>query len=105
MATHSVFLPGESQGWGSLVGCHLWGHTDSDTTEATWQQQQQQHPTRQNAQSMRHSINFCISCKQENTPYIEKGNPSIKMNLKLTQKLELAKDIKTVITEFHMLKI
>ena len=23
------------QGWGSLVGCHLWGHTDSDTTEAT----------------------------------------------------------------------
>ena len=29
------FLPGESQGWGSLVGCHLWGHTESDTTEAT----------------------------------------------------------------------
>ena len=21
-----VFLPGESQGWGSLVGCHIWGH-------------------------------------------------------------------------------
>ena len=34
-----VFLPGESQGWGSLVGCHLWGHTESDTTEATSQQQ------------------------------------------------------------------
>ena len=30
-----VFLPGESQGWGSLVGCHLWGRTESDTTEAT----------------------------------------------------------------------
>ena len=30
-----VFLPGEYQGWGSLVGCHLWGRTDSDTTEAT----------------------------------------------------------------------
>ena len=30
-----VFLPGESQGWGSLVGCLLWGHTESDTTEAT----------------------------------------------------------------------
>ena len=29
------FLPGESQGRGSLVGCHLWGHTKSDTTEAT----------------------------------------------------------------------
>ena len=28
-----VFLPGESQGQRSLVGCHLWGHTESDTTE------------------------------------------------------------------------
>ena len=24
-----VFLPGESQGWGSLVGCRLWGRTGS----------------------------------------------------------------------------
>ena len=30
-----VFLSGESQGWGSLVGCHLWGHTESDMTEVT----------------------------------------------------------------------
>ena len=30
-----VFWHGESQGWGSLVGCCLWGHTESDTTEAT----------------------------------------------------------------------
>ena len=30
-----VFLPGESQGWGSLVGCRLWGHTELDTTEVT----------------------------------------------------------------------
>ena len=30
-----VFLPGESQGWGSLVGCHLWGHTESDTADVT----------------------------------------------------------------------
>ena len=30
-----VFLPGESQGPGSLVGCRLWGRTESDTTEAT----------------------------------------------------------------------
>ena len=28
-----VFLPGESRGRGSLVGCHLWGRTESDTTE------------------------------------------------------------------------
>ena len=30
-----VFLPGESQERGSLMGCRLWGHTESDTTEAT----------------------------------------------------------------------
>uniref|UniRef100_A0AAA9TGQ9 CKLF like MARVEL transmembrane domain containing 6 n=1 Tax=Bos taurus TaxID=9913 RepID=A0AAA9TGQ9_BOVIN len=29
-----VLLPGESQGQGSLVGCCLWGRTESDTTEA-----------------------------------------------------------------------
>ena len=34
-----VFLPEESQGQGSLVGCCLWGRTESDTTEATWKQQ------------------------------------------------------------------
>ena len=28
-----VFLPGESQGWGSLVGCRLWGRTELDMTE------------------------------------------------------------------------
>ena len=30
-----VFLPGESQGWRSLVGCRLWGRKESDTTEVT----------------------------------------------------------------------
>ena len=35
-----VFLPGESQGRGSLVGWRVWGRTESDMTEATWQQQQ-----------------------------------------------------------------
>ena len=34
MAT-PVFLPGESQGRGSLVDCRLWGRTESDTTEVT----------------------------------------------------------------------
>ena len=28
-------VPGESQGWGSLVGCLLWGHTELDMTEVT----------------------------------------------------------------------
>ena len=30
-----MFLPGESQGQGSLVGCCLWGRTESDSTEVT----------------------------------------------------------------------
>ena len=45
MATHSrqEHLPGESQRRGSLVGGRLWGRTELDTTEATEQEQQQQH--------------------------------------------------------------
>ena len=35
MATHSSVLAWKSQGWRSLVGCRLWGRTESDTTEAT----------------------------------------------------------------------
>ena len=35
IATAPGFLPGESQGRRSLMGCHLWGRTESDTTEAT----------------------------------------------------------------------
>ena len=34
MATHSSVLAWR-MGWGSLVGCRLWGCTESDTTEAT----------------------------------------------------------------------
>ena len=30
-----VFLPGESQGWGSQVGCLIRGRTESDTTDVT----------------------------------------------------------------------
>ena len=35
MATTPVFLPGESQGRRSLVGCCLWGRTELDMTEVT----------------------------------------------------------------------
>ena len=35
MATHSSVLAWRTQGLGSLVGCHLWGRTESDTIEAT----------------------------------------------------------------------
>ena len=49
-----VFLPGESQGRGSLVGCRLWGHTELDTTEVTQQQQQLRATNRQSY------MNFCV---------------------------------------------
>ena len=42
MATHASVLAWRIPGTGSLVGCHLWGCTESDTTEVTEQQQQQQ---------------------------------------------------------------
>ena len=35
MATHSSILAWRLPGTGSLVGCRLWGRTESDTTEAT----------------------------------------------------------------------
>ena len=35
MATHSVFLPGESHGQRSLVGYSPWSHEESDMTEVT----------------------------------------------------------------------
>ena len=35
MATHSIFLPGESHGQRSLVDYSPRGHKESDTTEAT----------------------------------------------------------------------
>ena len=35
MATHSSVLAWRIPGMGGLVGCCLWGHTESDTTEVT----------------------------------------------------------------------
>ena len=39
--SHSSVLAWRIPGMGGLVGCCLWGHTESDTIEATQQQQQQ----------------------------------------------------------------
>ena len=41
MATHSSVLAWRIPAMGSLVGCHLWGRTELDTTGAMQQQQQQ----------------------------------------------------------------
>ena len=57
-----VFLPEESQGRRSLVGCRLWGRTESDTTEAT-QQQQQQHPSSYSvSMGSEKKATFWVSC-------------------------------------------
>ena len=37
-----VFLPGESQGRGSLVGCRLWGRAESDTTESDLEEEEEE---------------------------------------------------------------
>ena len=57
-----VFLPGESRGQRSLVGCRLWGCTESDTTEATYQQQA--------------SLSFTISQSLLKLMFIESVMPS-----------------------------
>ena len=41
MAAHSSVLAWRIPGTGSLVGCRLWGGSESDRTEATQQQQLQ----------------------------------------------------------------
>ena len=51
-----VFLPGESQGRGSLVGCRLRGRTESDTTEVT-----------------QHSIAWSAYCAQGIAPLLGYG--------------------------------
>ena len=62
-----VLLPGKSQGQGSLVGCRLWGRTESDTTEAT---QQQQH----RASSVRGGL--LVGSGEEVRPHVVKNEQS-----------------------------
>ena len=42
MATHSSVLAWRIPGTEEPFGCRLWGRTESDMTDVTWQQQQQQ---------------------------------------------------------------
>ena len=60
MATHSSVLAWRTPGTGSLVGCRLWGRTESDTTEVTWQQQQRH--SRQTEQRLESSLRFFQLC-------------------------------------------
>ena len=50
-----VLLPGESQERGRLVGCRLWGCTESDTTEVT-----QQQCTLSRARILYEQLCFCV---------------------------------------------
>ena len=54
-----VFLPGESQGRGSLVGCRPWGRTELDTTE--------------HAQNVKSAIGFGIRQTYILIPHLPKG--------------------------------
>ena len=60
MATHSSALAWRIPGTGSLVGCGLWGLTESDTTEATEQQQQ----------AMREFLNSCNNSPERSVPVL-----------------------------------
>ena len=64
MATHPVFLPGESQGRGSLVGYRLWGRTESDTTEVTQQQQSFCHLIMKFSEGIPKEMKVYEMCKQ-----------------------------------------
>ena len=69
-----MFLPGESQGRGSLVGCCLWDCTGSDTTEAT--QQQQHHECYVGISHIVASLGlfffFFLNCCFESTQFISR---------------------------------
>ena len=59
MATHPSVLAWRIPGAGSLVGCRLWGRTESGTTEATQQQQRQVCPSFPSKDQL--SFNFMVT--------------------------------------------
>ena len=64
-----VFLPGESQGRESLVGCRLWGRTESDT-QGTLRGLLQHHSSK--ASILQHSAFFIV---QLSHPYMMDSQP------------------------------
>ena len=57
-----VLLPGESQGWRSLVGCCLWGRTESDTTEQLNWTELNLSPRKEEKEILKHSVLITQSC-------------------------------------------
>ena len=68
MATHSSVFAWRIPGTGSLVGCRLWGRTESDTTEVMQQQQQQ------DVQTSSHRINKSQECKVQYGEFSQQYN-------------------------------
>ena len=71
-----VFLPGECQGWWSLMGCRLWGRTESDTTEAT-QQQQLPNQEEEDRQPNRKKNKSTENIKKEGFPWLSNDYDSV----------------------------
>ena len=74
-----VFLPGESQGRRSLVGCLLRGRTESDMTEATYTgDRDQDHPHGKEMQKSKMAVwgGFTNSCEKKRSEKPEEGNPA-----------------------------
>ena len=65
MATLCSVLAWRIPGTGGLVGCCLWGRTESDTTEVTWQQQQQ-YAGLPVESSLFFSVNYISDCRYMN---------------------------------------
>ena len=82
-----LFLPGESQGWGSLMGCCLWGHTELDRTEVTQQQQQQQHIIKGHLFYLKSTLNGNHMCKRPSYQHIDEF---------LTEQLGIAQPNRTI---------
>ena len=103
-----MFLPGESQGQGSLVGCHLLGHTKSNTTEVTQQQQQHAlnigapHYIRQTLTEIKGEIDKnTIIVGYFNTPLTPMDRSSKQKINKETQVLNGTLDEKDIFRTFH----
>ena len=60
MATHSSVLAWRIPGRGILVGCRLWGRTESDTTEVTQQQQESSRNLGKTVCDSRFPFLFCL---------------------------------------------
>ena len=70
-----VLLPGNSHGRRSLVGCRLWGRTGWDTTEVTWQQQQQWCTTISGTSLPAQTVERLPTMRETRVPSLDREDP------------------------------